>query len=325
MKKTILVLFLYFISFVCMLYSQTPINELRSGGIQIISDEQKKTKSSTLRSEPTYVVFWTDQVFSTPLRVFYNGNYVGNITKSYSSVPDCGAGGCVTVVVKGKNNTWYAETTDGHRWYSEKRTLSPGCNSIRLYSSKKNGQNTHTSPKSSNSNRPYSTNTYEHTAGEVAGSLVEGWEKVVQTGVGVPMDGVPFLSLDLGLSVFYGEYIRMNFATSGMAGLIIYGGIGKDWIFTNHINYEKMTWHVGLGTRLTLDANHFHLGVVFGENPLCYNYGLLCEFVYHRFFGYSQRFGFVLGAGIGIGNIKKNSPDFVWDVQVGFAVKLWQR
>ena len=76
---------------------------------------------------------------------------------------------------------------------------------------------------------------------------------------------------------------------------------------------------------LNLDLSHFHLGLVVGENPLCYNQGLLCEFGYHQFFGDSKILGFVLGAGVGLGNFKAKDPDLVWDVQVGLAVKIWQR
>lgn len=154
--------------------------------------------------------------------------------------------------------------------------------------------------------------------------IVDGWSDIMRRGQGIDVEGVPFLSMDLGMSVFYGEFVRANFATAGMTGFLFYGGVGKDWVF-NKRNSDKFLWHAGIGMLLNFDTSHFHLGLVFGENPVCYNYGLLCEFVYHQFFGDTKRFGFVLGAGVGPGNFKAKDPDLVWDVQLGFAVKLWQR
>lgn len=165
------------------------------------------------------------------------------------------------------------------------------------------------------------TPSYEPSLGK---QIADGWGEIMRRGQGIDVEGVPFLSMDLGMSVFYGEFVRANFATAGMTGFLFYTGVGKDWIFDRR-NSDKFLWHVGVGMLLNLDLSHFHLGLVVGENPLCYNQGLLCEFGYHQFFGDSKILGFVLGAGVGLGNFKAKDPDMVWDVQVGLAVKLWQR
>ena len=67
------------------------------------------------------------------------------------------------------------------------------------------------------------------------------------------------------------------------------------------------------------------MGVVYGENPLCYNQGVLLEFVWHRYFGNSRRIGMFAGGGVGLGDFGANEPAFVWDAQIGISIKLWQR
>ena len=273
----------------------------------------------------TRVVLWTNQSINGPIAIYYNGQYAGSITKRYSSAPPCGAEGCVTLTVTGKHNTFYGIASNGVKWYSEKTTLRAGCTAIRLYSSGSTTSQSNTAGTSGGGYRQEVQPTPAQAAvSSTAKQFVDGWGDIMRAGMGLGADGVPFLSVDLGMSVYYGEYARVNFATPGMTGFMIFGGIGKDWIF-NWKNSDKLLWHAGLGMLLNIEASHFHLGMAFGENPLCYNYGLLCEFVYHQVFGDYRPFGFVLGAGVGPGNFKAKDPDLVWDVQVGFAVKLWSR
>lgn len=68
------------------------------------------------------VLFWTNERVTGPIRVYWNGRYVGTITKGYSSCPGCYASGCVTVEPTKKENTWYAEAEDGSRWTSKNQS-----------------------------------------------------------------------------------------------------------------------------------------------------------------------------------------------------------
>lgn len=234
----------------------------------------------------------------------YNGQTIeGNM--SYLEAWDC------------KGNKILDSSYDSYHYNSETRITVRYYNFTKLWD---------TSSSSSNGNYydgQYSHG-YESIASNAADRFVDGWGNLMRAGQGISAEGVPFLSVDLGMSVFYGEFFRANFATPGMTGVIFYSGIGKDWIFDRK-NSAKFLWHVGMGMLLNVDRSHFHLGLVVGENPICYNQGLLIEFVYHQFFGRSKRFGFVLGTGVGLGNFKATDPDLIWDVQAGLAVKLWQR
>ena len=141
---------------------------------------------------------------------------------------------------------------------------------------------------------------------------------------GLCRNGVPYLGLDLGASVFYGEFARLIFATGNVSGFYLYGGVGRDILF-DRVNSDRLLWHAGAGMRYSFDRDHVSMGVVYGENPLCYNQGVLLEFVWHRYFGNSRRIGMFAGGGVGLGDFGANEPAFVWDAQIGISVKLWQR
>lgn len=280
----------------------------------------------TSQSGKHTIVLWTNQSHQGKIKVYYNNRYVGTITRRYSSAPQCGAPGCVTIEVTGKNNTFYGVAEDGTRWYSEKTTLRAGCTSIRLYcSSHRSGGHSGSSGGGSSSSSSSSGHTFGQTMGEAAGEVVSRsiseYGYLVGRAMYIDTDGVPYLGVDLGASVFYGEFARLILATGGMGGFYFYGGVGKDWIF-NRRNSDKMTWHGGIGMRFSTDYDHFNTGLVIGENPLCYNQGLLIEFVWHHYFYDLPMIGFFVGAGLGLGNFKAKRPDLIWDVQVGLAIKI---
>jgi hypothetical protein len=81
------------------------------------------------------LMFWTANKDYGNIKIYVNNRYEGTITHAYRSAPDCGAYGCVTVVIRGQHNTWHAEGEDGSRWSSERASLRKGCNRLRLYGS----------------------------------------------------------------------------------------------------------------------------------------------------------------------------------------------
>lgn len=135
--------------------------------------------------------------------------------------------------------------------------------------------------------------------------------------------GVPYFGVELGASVFYGEFARALFATGKNSGLYLYGGVGKDLLF-DWKNSDKLLWHGGIGMRYSFDSDHYSVGLVYGENPQCFNRAVLIEFVWRHYFGDSQIVGVFAGAGAGLGDFKAKEPAFVWDVQAGISIKLWQ-
>lgn len=89
--------------------------------------------------EPDYqdgspMVFWTSNCNYGTIQIYVNNQYRGDITKCYSSAPQCAAAGCVTVIIRGGSNNWKAQTPDGKRkWSSSPATLrNKTCTSMRL-------------------------------------------------------------------------------------------------------------------------------------------------------------------------------------------------
>lgn len=278
---------------------------LLSPSVVLATDSPDRDRSA---QSGTTVVFWTNETSQGPIRVYVNRCYVGTITTSYPSAPRCGAPGCVTVILSRGNNTWYGVAADGTRWFSGNSRLHRGCNSVRLHHA-----------GVSDGNVPVPLPESRH-----PGSARLECKDLMGPDRGFCRKGVPYLGLDLGASVFYGEFARLIFATGNVSGFYLYGGVGRDILF-DRMNSDRLLWHAGAGMRYSFDRDHVSMGVVYGENPLCYNQGVLLEFVWHRYFGNSRRIGMFAGGGVGLGDFGANEPAFVWDAQIGISVKLWQR
>lgn len=279
---------------------------LLSPSVVLATDSPDRDRSA---QSGTTVVFWTNETSQGPIRVYVNRCYVGTITTSYSSAPRCGAPGCVTVVLPKGGNTWYGVATDGTRWFSGNNRLHRGCNSVRLHHAGVSDGSVPVPPSGR-----YSS----------PGNVRLECKDLMGPDRGLCRKGVPYLGLDLGASVFYGEFARLIFATGNVSGFYLYGGVGRDILF-DRVNSDRLLWHAGAGMRYSFDRDHVSMGVVYGENPLCYNQGVLLEFVWHRYFGNSRRIGMFAGGGVGLGDFGANEPAFVWDAQIGISVKLWQR
>jgi hypothetical protein len=80
------------------------------------------------------MVFWTSNCKYPRIQIYVNNQYRGDITSCYNSAPECAATGCVTVIIKGSNNKWKAQTPDGkYKWSSSPATLrNKTCTSMRL-------------------------------------------------------------------------------------------------------------------------------------------------------------------------------------------------
>lgn len=151
-------------------------------------------------------------------------------------------------------------------------------------------------------------------------------------GMSMHAAGYPNLTLALGISRMYGEFARLKACLGGGGGFILYGGVGKDWIF-NGSNKDKLSWHTGLGYYGSWgmdDEQEFDLGITVSETSACPGYALSLDLAYSYYFGSSTRFGAFGGLGIGVGNLKnvyksekKFGGEFVWDITFGLAVKLF--
>lgn len=246
MKK---LLFIFVLQALCLsLWAQGEVKVITSGGIQIIDNKEN-------RQARTRIVFWTNTLAQGKIKVYFNGNYAGQITSRYNSTPKCGASGCVTVDVSGTGNTWYGIASDGTRWESSQTSLVAGCNSIRLYSTGSRPSNStrsnndsesgsgstygsnRTSHKSSSSSSDDSWGEFSRKTGNVIGKELiditekKGWSAEthqinISTGYG-PTYG------DIGLKMYYDSPVLIG----------IGGGIGLNPKYSeNSFDNQKIHW-----------------------------------------------------------------------------------
>lgn len=190
---------------------------------------------------------------------------------------------------------------------------------------------------SSSSSSSYSSNTQESSQRVIENTITHVGSSMGRFASSMaywPAAGYPNLTLNLGASHLFGEFARLKACLGGAGGFILYGGVGKDWIFKGE-NHEKLSWHCGLGYYGSwgYDSEHeFDMGITFSETPVCPGYALSLDLSYSYFFGDTTRFGLIGGAGIGVGRIKdifemqtqdRFAGKFVWDVTLGIAVKLF--
>lgn len=238
------------------------VKEQRSGGIQII-DGNEEHHASSIR-----VIFWTSQKSQGYIKIYVNGHFVGNITKYYSSAPSCGAVGCVTVTLSGKDNTWYGVADDGTRYTSGHVTLQPGCNSVHLIKTTNNNdsrsggsvgshskavseENRENSGHYTDQDRQFAKDVGEK-AGTALGILLssgEGWDS-----------GCNRIDLGIGWGVDYGGLgMKINYQAPVVFGFT--AGLGYNTFYHDHPgNDKKFLWNVGLQMWAT-DNWNFELGV----------------------------------------------------------------
>ncbi len=90
--------------------------------------------SCVYQSQKGEAIFWTDWDYGVGLiNVYVSNSYVGQITHYYSSVPDCGTYGCVTIERDPGSYSFYAESTNGTYWNGSIIITNGGCSTMRLY------------------------------------------------------------------------------------------------------------------------------------------------------------------------------------------------
>ncbi len=250
--------------------AQNP-NERRSGGITFSDDSPRTQRSS---NEPIQVMLWASSLKNGHIAVYFNNRYVGTITRSYSSRPSCGAAGCVTVTVTQKSNSFYGVSSDGTRWNSEKATLRPGCNRIRLYSTgKSKNSNSSSSNRNSSSSGGSSSNqspsygnddALSNSASELGAALgdllVENWRN--SNGWGHNSHRI---DLGLGWGVNYGGLgLKLNYQAPVIFGVTAGYGYNLDYDSESE-NKKKMYWNAGLQLWLS-----DHWNMEFGAGPRYY-------------------------------------------------------
>ncbi|MCC8039413.1 MAG: hypothetical protein LIP02_14985 [Bacteroidales bacterium] len=134
--------------------------------------------------------------------------------------------------------------------------------------------------------------------------------------------GIPYLGVELGWSRFRGEHAGLKV---GLMGFNLFGGVGKEWIFTNHAD-KSLLWYAGCGYLfgdIYDGSGESSIDITVGQSPLCHDIGIMGSFSLGYFFGRTKRFGVKGTLGVGGGNLDQDEIKFLWEVGVGVVVKLW--
>jgi len=85
---------------------------------------------SNCGSSSKKVTFWSD-FQGSPISVYVNGSYSGQISSIYNSSPGCSASGCVTKTLTSSTTISYT-ANDGTNNWSGSKTLNNSCTTINL-------------------------------------------------------------------------------------------------------------------------------------------------------------------------------------------------
>lgn len=274
-------------------------------------------------SAQSTITLWTNQTFHGEIRIYYNNAYVGSITKAYSSAPSCGAPGCVTITVKGTNNTFYGVGDDGAKWYSDKRSLSNGCTRIRLYSSHRVSSKSSSghSVKSSSSNH----NIYDDYMKESAEELGQALGTTIAYGLGAISDTdwdlfCNRIDIGVGYGISYGEMgVKLNYKAPAAFGASI--AVGYD--IANRQDYKNdVYWNAalqmwptnGLNMELNLGPRYYKES---GIKEMGIGFMLNYEHQIFEFIGITGGIGYSLAANTTKRNMRGR---FEWNIGLLFRV-----
>ena len=208
------------------------------------------------------------------------------------------------------------------------------------YSSSSSSSSSSSNYSGSSSSSSDSRSSLAGAAGAAVGSAVGGLMAAGMIGAlsGGSTECYPNIQLQVGASHAYAEFARLKWMIGGGSGmgLVLYGGVGKEFIFDiknenmldEWTNHKRLPWHAGIGAFFITDSyNNSHdltLAMTFTETPAITNYAIMMDLTWSKYFGSSNRFGFFIGGGIGMGDTKDKDGKFMWDANIGIAVKLWQ-
>lgn len=182
-----------------------------------------------------------------------------------------------------------------------------------------------------------SVNRYESIGNNITNTVTSAFGKFSNAAIGGinhNIDGYPNAQIALGVSRVYGEFARLKLCLGGGGGMTLYGGIGKDFFF-NGKNSDATAWHAGLGFYLSGDENKdFMIGICYSETPVVKGGALMADLSYSYFFGRKMLFGIFGGGGLGLGKLSEMTVDeegntkggkFLWDLNIGIAIRFWQK
>lgn len=229
---------------------------------------------------------------------------------------------------------------DGHKGFERKSTATAN---YKIYTYRFETLEYVPGSNSDSNSGNYNSSNYNNSSSsgaEFGRNMAKSVGRMAEGGMHINRDCYPNVEARVAISRAYGEYFDLRCHLGGATGYLLYGGIGKDWLF-NGDNKEKLAWHVGIGTYFAIDDNNtVAWGLSISETPVVENYAMMCDINYDYFWGKNKTFGVFGGLGLGAGHLKDGyfgfqeeefghrlgyeKIVFVWDIQVGIAVRLFR-
>lgn len=144
----------------------------------------------------------------------------------------------------------------------------------------------------------------------------------------------PNFTVQAGLSRVHGEFIRAKACFGGQTGYVVYGGIGRDWLFDAKNekflgpDAKKLGWHAGLGfyggdLNGETTTGEFALMMDYAETPMVDNGSLNLWIEGTWYFGADGHFGAFGGLGYSMGDLKADKPKFNFIFEIGLAYRFY--
>lgn len=142
------------------------------------------------------------------------------------------------------------------------------------------------------------------------------------------------LTLQTGLSRVHGEFIRAKACLGGQTGYVLYGGVGRDWLFNAKNekfigpDAKKLGWHAGLGyyggdLNGETATGEFALLMDYAETPMVDNGSLNLWLEGTWYFGADGHFGAFGGLGVSGGNLKNEKLTWNFIFEIGLAYRFY--
>ena len=142
------------------------------------------------------------------------------------------------------------------------------------------------------------------------------------------------LTFQAGLSRVHGEFIRAKACLGGQTGYVLYGGVGRDWLFNakneKYIGSDakKLGWHAGLGyyggdLNGETATGEFALLMDYAETPMVDNGSLNLWLEGTWYFGADGHFGAFGGLGVSGGNLKNDKLTWNFIFEIGLAYRFY--
>lgn len=162
-------------------------------------------------------------------------------------------------------------------------------------------------------------------ARETMTDLIQNIGDQVPNAMNIAVDGVPFLGIQAGASLQFGEFARLRTCFPGMTGFTLLGGIGKELIFKHDYN-DRLLWHAGIGYYWSDGPTTiFSAEILAVRSPSISDVGILLNGEFNWFFEKHKRLGAFLGFGVGLGELDRNDPKALWEVSLGLSFKIFRK